>query len=933
MLMREIRQRLIRRGRGLRRGMEVREKGKGRTEKHMSYRTGRVTSRYSSNNTPGSSSGVRSTASRYSTTTGDRGRSFNANERDSTTTYSSRERTSSRYGSSRERDSSSRYSSRERDTSSRFESRLGSRYSSTTSARYEENDYRSNRLSERTTDTSDYIIKGNVNSDDNSKLQKEAQEERSNISKLENVISRFERELEEELRKENELDARLQFRVQEGEDRKRKLEDNLNKLQLTVDLDLKKLQDDLAKGESRLSDLESKIKSKEATAQREFNKTIEELERNIADEKRQLASVGEKRISELEDLIREEKLKLRKIQDEKNRSEEEFKSSSKGMQEEKEKETLIEDMRKELSEKQRTASKLKSEVDRQEMEMRQVREEAEILSKEEEERVQLKQNLRDLEDELRKLEDENNTLETDRRRTEKDLERQMREQREAALAEIQVERDRERERTRTTTSTTSTTSVTDDFNEDSEKKIKNLKRKIRDKGMEWENELEDYQKSQKDASDELEATVQKKKQMQDRVRDLELLIRQQTELNQNYSDEAQKRITYLEKENSSILEELAKVNELNEKLDMTQIELKAQVELNSTNFTFARDKSSKLEVEIKQNQRSTERKEKDLKAKLTDYRDVKDNLTDIEASLAQTQQDLEMTIEEYRIVKEDLESEQETLEHELYILTGMKEYFMIKNYELDKEYADVSWYFKPVEEQAKTIPQNSTSMYRYILENIEKRKQKTETTKKIILDGRPKSSSLDELSNRFQTSLSVLQAEDPESHFHTVRELKEFFIKLDVAETAPKLKLWLSTVLVENQVYPGAIRELGNLVDQQLLSEIHPLHTPEWLLKFTYRESINNPDISFRRILLNSLVDLKVKQTNRTAAECEDYIFLGRWRDIEEIQADMEQYYEEYYDEEYYDEEYDEEYNGEEYPEEYNEEYNEEYYDDNGNAE
>jgi hypothetical protein len=62
-------------------------------------------------------------------------------------------------------------------------------------------------------------------------------------------------------------------------------------------------------------------------------------------------------------------------------------------------------------------------------------------------------------------------------------------------------------------------------------------------------------------------------------------------------------------------------------------------------------------------------------------------------------------------------------------------------------------------------------------------------------------------------------------------------------------------------VEPGIIRELTNItLDIVEGKHIHIMETPEMLIKFAFRDVVNNPATSFNNALLERLIALKLRQ-------------------------------------------------------------------------
>jgi len=99
--------------------------------------------------------------------------------------------------------------------------------------------------------------------------------------------------------------------------------------------------------------------------------------------------------------------------------------------------------------------------------------------------------------------------------------------------------------------------------------------------------------------------------------------------------------------------------------------------------------------------------------------------------------------------------------------------------------------------------------------------------------------------------------------------------------------LAIVNMLAKHEVYPGAIRELAVLT--KMNDELHVMQRPEMLLKIVHREWTRDPESkTFRRRLLEKIVEMRMKRTNRSYQQAEDFIFYGEERGDEDIQDELE---------------------------------------------
>jgi len=311
-------------------------------------------------------------------------------------------------------------------------------------------------------------------------------------------------------------------------------------------------------------------------------------------------------------------------------------------------------------------------------------------------------------------------------------------------------------------------------------------------------------------------------------------------------------------------------------------ELKRQV---SDSQKLISDKTKTLkDVELDKTQRlrTLERSDKDLANELKNLNTLTEKLTDTQLSLLSFRQQVLSTQEEFKVTKEDMLLDVHTLEAEIYDQTVENETTERVKAELRQELATLKWYFQPLKEKSDADTQwYSTIDFDFITERKKKRDAEMQAIKEEIQNTSLEHIQKNKEGEDFKKDLDkALQAMAPEDRGDLLFEMKDLMETMRLALFKQRTILQIVSLLAEHQVYPGAVRELSLLV--RGIREQHAMQRPDILLKVIYRDYKRDPaKKSFRRRLLEKLVFMRMKKTNRSYPACEDFIFHGEEREDE----------------------------------------------------
>jgi len=244
---------------------------------------------------------------------------------------------------------------------------------------------------------------------------------------------------------------------------------------------------------------------------------------------------------------------------------------------------------------------------------------------------------------------------------------------------------------------------------------------------------------------------------------------------------------------------------------------------------------------------------------------------------------------DFEIAKKDLQLEIHTLESEIYDQTEQRESLIKLNAELLKELQDLRWYFKPQREKGEVESRvYGTREFDEIAKQKGQRESEIENIKKEVsatnIEHEWKTKTMQDLKKELD---KTLQEMDPDTRGDILFELKDLTEAMKNQLFNQRRILAIVNMLAKHEVYPGAIRELAVLT--KMNEELHVMQRPEMLLKITHREWTRDPETkTFRRRLLEKIVEMRVKRTNRSYQQAEDFIFYGEEREMEDIQDELE---------------------------------------------
>jgi len=231
-----------------------------------------------------------------------------------------------------------------------------------------------------------------------------------------------------------------------------------------------------------------------------------------------------------------------------------------------------------------------------------------------------------------------------------------------------------------------------------------------------------------------------------------------------------------------------------------------------------------------------------------------------------------------------------TLEAEIYDQTDQNEVLERVKAELKQELNGLKWYYKPLKEKeigALETQWFSTTDYDFIVERKKKRDVELSSIKEEIqntsLDHLQREKEAEDFKKDWERALEAMNTEDRGDLLFEIKDLMEAF---KIAQFKQRTVLQIVSLLAEQQVYPGAVRELRLLSENMKVRTFdqHVMQRPDILLKVIYREYKRDTVTakSFRRRVLEKLVNMRMKRTGKSREYCEDFIFYGGERQEEE---------------------------------------------------
>lgn len=428
-----------------------------------------------------------------------------------------------------------------------------------------------------------------------------------------------------------------------------------------------------------------------------------------------------------------------------------------------------------------------------------------------------------------------------------------------------------------------------------ERKLKNAKDAIKTLQRDGKRELDALDKTVAKSESTLAKTMAEYEKMEANEKSLSKLIEQEKETlaaeiavmkaHQEQSENNVQAATFALKKMKKALSD-AKFN---------HEERKTELEKLTTDHNTRKKQLGQVEIDVKQRERAVERADRELKGATKTYQDTLLKQKETEGQRADTQLAQQTTHIELAVLTKDKLLEIHTLEAEIYDQTEQREALVKLNAEQLKELQDLRFYFKPQREKGSVEARVlGTREHDEISRQSDTRNSELETIKKAVgalnIEHQWKQKSMQELKKGLDR---ILQEMDDETRGDILFELKDLTEAMKMQMFSQRRILAIVSLLAKHEVYPGAIRELAVLTNMN--DELHVMERPEMLLKIIHKEYTRDGgddaeyNTSFRRRLLEKLVSMRMKRTNRTAEQAEDYIFYGEERDYDDIYEEYDE--------------------------------------------
>jgi hypothetical protein len=187
------------------------------------------------------------------------------------------------------------------------------------------------------------------------------------------------------------------------------------------------------------------------------------------------------------------------------------------------------------------------------------------------------------------------------------------------------------------------------------------------------------------------------------------------------------------------------------------------------------------------------------------------------------------------------------LEEEVYEESSTKEKLLKIKGELEKEIQTLRWYFKPLAKQAteEKNPELQTSEFNFAEAARLSVRAELDAMMASMKGKTQQTRSIQELQEALGKALGALPADFREDLSFELEDLMKFMTQ---AEMKTKVKLSIFVALVENKCDAGIVRELGNVTLDLVEGKLHPMDSPEMIIKFSYRDSAGDEDPKAVRI-------------------------------------------------------------------------------------
>eukprot|EP01125_Pyxidicula_operculata_P019937 TRINITY_DN725_c4_g1_i1.p1 TRINITY_DN725_c4_g1~~TRINITY_DN725_c4_g1_i1.p1 ORF type:complete len:811 (+),score=265.10 TRINITY_DN725_c4_g1_i1:949-3381(+) len=731
-------------------------------------------------------------------------------------------------------------------------------------------------------------------------LSDELELEKLAQQKEQRVNERFLKQLEDLTIRASSLEMEYRSKERDFKQKESALKVELEKLRVEVEREKAEINDEMAKAQSKIEFKQKTFQDKLLAKKSEHQKIVEDLKYDIeeAQDRMEISS----RIQELEVSIREEtedyndaEMKNRKLDADLENVLVELEKERANLDQFKEQLQELENSNKELIE-------VTNAKDNFERELVQVRKNLEKLTKEAEDNKDNPDTIVQLKSKARQLKNKNDDLLAERIRIEKAITRlksgldQLESQpaststspstdprsataTTAGGTDRKTERLRERERERET-----------DTSRQDERRIRDLKQEIKTMQREKERELEGLDRQLGTSEAAASKALSAHNKIEAEQKDLTKLIKQTKEMGQVRLNILREQLQFFTNRNELNQNELKKESKAASDGEWLIGENKRLIEDQSKMITEKKKLNQELIDAIDQKQKAIEKLEKDIKTELKQLQETRDKLNESESSLKNYQQMVDETNAEFKETRKDVDLEIHTSEAEIYYQTEEYEELLKANAQLTAHLNSLHWYFKPMSE--KTVQENKwyrKTGHNFLEEIYEGRKKELEDILDDLHTSDIDHKQQDLSAEDFKKNLDrFLRQMDQEEKNDLLWEMKDFTLQMTKALFKQRTILQIIALLAEHQVYPGAIRELTEITKN--INHQHFLNRTDTLLKNTYSEWTRDPDTkSFRRRLMDKLVYMRMKRTGKSFEQSEDFIFYGKERLLDEIDAEQQE--------------------------------------------
>uniref|UniRef100_A0A6B2KYU5 Nuf2 DHR10-like domain-containing protein n=1 Tax=Arcella intermedia TaxID=1963864 RepID=A0A6B2KYU5_9EUKA len=418
-----------------------------------------------------------------------------------------------------------------------------------------------------------------------------------------------------------------------------------------------------------------------------------------------------------------------------------------------------------------------------------------------------------------------------------------------------------------------------------EKKIRDLKTEIKTLKREKERDIDNINKKLVASEQAIAKAQSALNKIEHEKKGIQKLIKQEKEVFSSNLNVLKEESTYFTQKNSLFETELKKMKKAYQDTEFNLAELRRQIESNQKLLAEKTKYYEDNEIEKNSKQRNVDKIDKELATEFKNYTTLNEKLLETELTLLSFEQQVKCTKIEFKNVVEDTNHNIHALEGGIYYENDQNLLVERVIAELKQELAALNWYFVPLKEKGLLETQwYSTTDYDFIVERKKKRDAELAAIKEEIqntsLDYKQKDLEAEDFKRNWERALESMNNEDRGDLLFEIKDLMEAF---KMAEFKQRTVLQIVSLLAEQQVYAGAVRELA-LLSKNMNSKTfdqHVMQRPDVLLKVLYRDYARDLAAakSFRRRLLEKLVTMRMKRTNKPKDYCENVIFYGEEED------------------------------------------------------